>query len=54
MEMVQLGGTGVDYITWRMPEGEWLNTFTATVKVTNMSMDIISISNVLGEYQNAG
>lgn len=56
MEMVQLGGTEVNYIRrcQGLQEGQWLNLFIANIKITNGSLDIVSITDVLGEYQDAG
>ena len=54
MEMVQLGKTEVDSITWGMEGNKWINCFIANIKVANGSLDIVSIQDVLGDYQNGG
>lgn len=54
LEMKQLGGTEVNSNTWGMRDGVWPNLFTATIKIINGSVDIVSICDVLGEYQNTG
>ena len=54
MEMKQLKKTEVDSITWGMNDDKWINCFIVDIKVTNGSLDVVSIQDVLGEYQNEG
>lgn len=53
IEMVQLGTTDVNS-GGTSGDGKWTNYFAASVKVINRTMEIISITDVLGEYKNAG
>ncbi len=51
--MKQLGKTEVSSSSWAT-DGEWSNYFSASIRVINSALDIVSVVDVLGEYQNSG
>ena len=54
LEMRQDGGTSVDSNTWAIGDDKWDNHFTVNIEVTNRSLEIVEITEVLGDYQNKG
>ena len=53
LELKQLGDTSVTSDR-RMKDGKWTNFFSTAIKIINGSLEIISIVDVLGHYQNKG
>ena len=49
-----MGATSVNSSMWGMEDDKWENFFTAIVDVTNGSLEIIEVVDVLGEYQSKG
>ena len=54
LELKQVGATSVNSSMWGMGDNKWENFFTANIDVTNGSLEIIEVLDVLGEYQNKG
>lgn len=54
LEMKQVGTTEAYSQSWGARDGKWNNFFTANIETTNGSLEIAEITEIQGEYQNAG